>query len=94
MEIQNNILDENIQKPIKSPQLSYALIKEQANASVSKTTDNSLQKETPCVQNEAPTLNNTPTLQDDVNSLNSTNDDFLQKVINIQLLYDINQVMK
>jgi len=28
MEIQNNILDKDIQKPIKSPQLSYASIKE------------------------------------------------------------------
>jgi len=79
---------------LSSSQLSYISIKEQTNASVSKVTDNFLQKETPHVQNEIPVLNNVPTLQGNINSLNNTNDDFLQEVINIQLLYDINQVME
>jgi len=79
---------------LSSSQLSYISIKEQTNASVSKVTDNFLQKETPHVQNEIPVLNNVPTLQGNINSLNNTNDDFLQEVINIQLLYDINQAME
>ena len=42
MEIQNNFLDEDIQEPIDSSQLSYILNNEQASKLVRLTTNNSL----------------------------------------------------
>ena len=49
MEMQNNLLDENVQNPIDSPQLSYMLNVEKVGNLVSKTTDNSSQNRTQCV---------------------------------------------
>jgi len=49
MEMQNNLLDENVQNLIDSPQLSYMLNVEKVGNSVSKATDNSPQKGTQCV---------------------------------------------
>ena len=48
IEIQNNFLDEDIQKQIKSPQLFYVLVVEKTTALVSKATNKSPQNETPC----------------------------------------------
>lgn len=60
IEIQNNLLNENEQKPVERFGLSYASGKEQKSKIVSKTTNNSPQKGVQHVHNETLALNNTP----------------------------------
>ena len=92
MEMQNNLLDENVQNPIDSPQLSYMLNVEKVGNLVSKTTDNSSQNRTQCVWNEVLALKNTPKPQGESVDINSTNTCSLQDIINIQLPYNVNQM--
>ena len=44
MEMQNNLLDEDVHKPVNSSQLSYTLNNEQVSNSVRKAADNGLQE--------------------------------------------------
>ena len=58
MEIQNNFLDEDIQEPIDSSQLSYASDNKQVGKLVRLATDSSPQKRSQNIQNKAPAPNN------------------------------------
>jgi len=60
MEIQNNFFDEDIQEPIDSSQLSYALDNKQAGKLVRLATNSSSQKRSQSIQNKIPALNNIP----------------------------------
>ena len=59
MGIQNNLLNEDVQEPVDSSQLSYASNNKQVGNSVRKATDNSPQEGAQCVCNEALALKNT-----------------------------------
>ena len=93
MEIINNLLPDNAQAPVNSSQLSYVsnYPKIKKGKQVSKVSDNSLQENTQCAINEALALNQASNIQGKGASNISTNTCSLQKIINIQLLYDINQ---
>ena len=60
MKALNNLLDDTIQEPVNSSQLSHVSNKEQVGNSVRKAADNGLQEGIQCVLSEAPALNNTP----------------------------------
>ena len=59
MEIQNNLLDKNIQKPVESFELSYASDKEKKGKLVRYVTDNSSYERAQHVYNKIPALNST-----------------------------------
>ena len=90
MEIQNNFLDEDIQEPINSFQLSYVSNNKQTDKLVRLATDNSSQKRSQHVQNETPALNNVPEPQDEGVANSTTNTCPLQEAIDIQLPYNVN----
>jgi len=91
MEINNDLPDIESQEPIDSSQLSYKENVE-VGSSVSKTADNLSPKKSQHVNNEASALKSTPNPQDKGIPNNSFISHSFQDMINIQLLYDINQV--
>jgi len=90
MEIQSNFLDEDIQEPINSFQLSYVSNNKQTGKLVRLATENSSQKRSQHVQNETPALNNVPEPQDEGVANSTTNTCPLQETIDIQLPYNVN----
>ena len=91
MDMNNNILDDNIQEPIDSSQLSYKNnIKK--DESVSKIADINPLTEKQHVSHETPALKTAPKLQDKGTSNINTNSS-LQETFNIQLLYNVNQAL-
>ena len=94
MEIQNNLLNEDIQKLVDSSQLSYTSNNKQISNSVRKTTDNNTQKGAQCVCNKVLAFNNISKLQDKDITNNNNNTCPSQEVFNIQLPYNINYMTK
>ena len=93
IEINNNLPDEDVWDPIDNSQLFYDNnIK--VGDSVRKTTDNHLPRDSQHVWNEVPALKNTPKPQGKDVPNNNTNICLLQDIINIQLPYNVNQVME
>lgn len=91
MEINNDLPDIDIQKPINSSQLSYQENSEE-DTSVSKAANTKFSEKRQCVSHEAPALKTRHKPQSEDISNNNSNG-ILQETLNIQLPYNINQAM-
>ena len=95
MVINNDLPDIEIWDPINSSQLSYAG-KTEVEDLVRMATDKNSTSKNQCVCNKTPTLKKVlkPYSKDKDRTIKDSNFNSLENILNIQLLYNINQAMK